>query len=162
MGWNCYSGKKEHTETRYVSLSFFILVNFEFWDRLKSPIHFFIIQSRVTLSSLDCLWFFLNFQEQTMTVRGNAALWLAHHFMSSATVHFNTMPGERQRNSTLLLTRALRFICGTKMKFDQINLEVLAIRTEVIRTHWAQSSFIPLASWLALFLQAAVSSTVGQ
>ena len=52
---------RKNTETRYVSLSFFILVNY----RLKSSIHFFIIQSCVMLSSLDCLWFFLNFQEQT-------------------------------------------------------------------------------------------------
>ena len=42
------SGKEIHTETRYVSLNFIIQVNFEFWDRLESPIHFFIIQSRVT------------------------------------------------------------------------------------------------------------------
>ena len=41
-----------HTETRYVSLSFITQGNFEFWDRLKSPIHFFIIQSRVTSSKL--------------------------------------------------------------------------------------------------------------
>ena len=50
--WNCYSGKKIHTETRYVSLSFITQVHFEFWDRLKSTIHFFIIQSRVTSSKL--------------------------------------------------------------------------------------------------------------
>ena len=50
--WNCCNGKKIHTETRYVSLSFITQVNFEFWDWLKSPIHFFIIQSRVTSSKL--------------------------------------------------------------------------------------------------------------
>ena len=41
-----YSGKKIHTEARYVSLSFLIQVNLEFWDLLKSPIHFFIIHSK--------------------------------------------------------------------------------------------------------------------
>ena len=45
---------------------------------------------------------------------------------------------ERQLNSILLLTQVPRFICGTKMKFYQMNLEVLfsalAIRSEVIRT----------------------------
>ena len=85
----------------------------------------------------------------TMTVRGNVALWLAH-FMTLAmfiSIWCATKPPERQRNSILLLTQAPRFICGTKMKFDQMNLEVLfpaiAIRSEVIRT---QSSSIPLAS----------------
>ena len=59
-------------------------------------------------------------------------------------VHFNTMwnqTGRKATNSILLLTLAPRFICGTKMKFDQMNLEVLfpaiAIRSEVIRTHKA-------------------------
>ena len=77
----------------------------------------------------------------TMTVHGNADLWLAH-FMTLAmfiSIRCGTKPGERQRNSILLLTLAPRFICGTKMKFDQMNLEVLfsaiAIRGEVIRTH---------------------------
>ena len=49
--------------------------------------------------------------------------------------------GRKATNSILLLTLAPRFICGTKMKFDQMNLEVLfpaiAIRSEVIRTHKA-------------------------
>ena len=79
----------------------------------------------------------------TMTVRGNATLWLAH-FMTLAmfiSIRCGTKPPERQRNSILLLTQAPRFICGTKMKFDQMNLEVLfpaiAIRSEVIRTHKA-------------------------
>ena len=78
-------------------------------------------------------------------------------------IRCGTKPGEKQRNSILLLTLAPRFICGTKMKFDQMNLEVLftaiAIRGEVIRT---QSSSIPLGSSLDLFLQATISSTVGQ
>ena len=33
------AARKLHTETRYVSWSFITLANFEFWDRLKSPIH---------------------------------------------------------------------------------------------------------------------------
>ena len=41
--WNCDSSKEINTGTRYVSLSFIIYVNFEFRDRLKSPIHFLII-----------------------------------------------------------------------------------------------------------------------
>ena len=41
--WNCDSSKEINTGTRYVSLSFIIPVNFEFRDRLKSPIHFLII-----------------------------------------------------------------------------------------------------------------------
>ena len=40
--WNCDSSKEINTGTRYVSLSFIIPVNFEFRDRLKSPIHFLI------------------------------------------------------------------------------------------------------------------------
>ena len=54
---NCYSGKEIHTESRYVSLSFIFLINFEFCDRLECPIHFFIIHSRVTSpQSLGHLW----------------------------------------------------------------------------------------------------------
>ena len=49
--WNCYSGNKIHTETRHVSLSFIIQVNFEFWDLLKISNK----QSSVTSSSLGCL-----------------------------------------------------------------------------------------------------------
>ena len=43
-------------ENTHRSLSFIVQENFEFWDILKSPIHFFIIHSRVMSSSLGCLW----------------------------------------------------------------------------------------------------------
>ena len=54
--WNCYSDKKIRTETRYVTLNFIIPVNFEFWDLLRSPIHFFIIPAKPRdVIKLGCL-----------------------------------------------------------------------------------------------------------
>ena len=76
----------------------------------------------------------------TMTVRGSAPLWLARFMTLAMFISIcETKTGKRQRNSILLLTQAPRFICVTKMKFCQMNLEVLfsaiAIWSEVIRTH---------------------------
>ena len=51
------------------------------------------------------------------------------------------MPGERQRNSILLLTQAPRYIGGSKMKFCQMNFKVIfsaiASQTAMIRIHKA-------------------------
>ena len=57
----------------------------------------------------------------TMAVRGNAALWLAH-FMTLAmfiSIRCGTKPGERQRNSILLLPKLLVLSAAPKWNFTK-------------------------------------------